>query len=235
MQKAHKLKKEKTGGEYNEYYNEGSNEGAERGASRQPAVGINPQIAFGFLLGLSGLAVVVGVWQMQNVIQAPFARLPQEIQEEATAQEPVDLRAQDTDADGLNDYDETFVYNTSPYLPDTDSDGFSDKEEIDSGNDPLCPAGQDCRGLVGEFSAEDKSADVEIPFLEGEGPVVPEQEAGEGEAFDINSVTPEQLRALLLESGQVDEEMLSQVSDEALMELFRQTVLQSGVPGVSQE
>ena len=35
-----------------------------------------------------------------------------------------------TDLDGLNDWEEVYVYCTSPYNPDTDGDGFSDWEEI---------------------------------------------------------------------------------------------------------
>ena len=54
------------------------------------------------------------------------------------------LRAKDTDGDTLNDYDELNLYKTSPYLADSDSDGFTDKQEIDSGNDPNCPTGQQC-------------------------------------------------------------------------------------------
>ncbi|MDA8622308.1 hypothetical protein N9L48_06650, partial [Psychrosphaera sp.] len=37
---------------------------------------------------------------------------------------------QDTDSDGLSDYDEITLYTTSPILQDTDSDGLTDAEEI---------------------------------------------------------------------------------------------------------
>lgn len=40
------------------------------------------------------------------------------------------LRARDSDGDGLSDYDEMFVYNTDPLNPDTDGDGLSDYDEI---------------------------------------------------------------------------------------------------------
>jgi hypothetical protein len=55
-----------------------------------------------------------------------------------------ELKAKDTDSDGLNDFDELNLYKTSPYLADSDSDTFSDKSEIDSGNDPNCPKGKNC-------------------------------------------------------------------------------------------
>lgn len=44
----------------------------------------------------------------------------------------------DTDADGLSDYDEYYVYNTSPFSCDTDLDGLSDYDEINNYNtDPI--------------------------------------------------------------------------------------------------
>ena len=36
----------------------------------------------------------------------------------------------DTDSDGLNDFDEVFTYLTSPFMPDTDSDTLSDNDEL---------------------------------------------------------------------------------------------------------
>jgi hypothetical protein len=43
------------------------------------------------------------------------------------------LQSYDRDGDGINDYDELFVYFTNPFDSDTDNDGFSDYEEINSG------------------------------------------------------------------------------------------------------
>lgn len=46
----------------------------------------------------------------------------------------------DTDGDGLNDYDEIFKYGTDPNNPDTDGDGLSDGDEVlVHGTDPLNP------------------------------------------------------------------------------------------------
>lgn len=55
-----------------------------------------------------------------------------------------DLVNRDTDGDGLSDYDELYVYGTSPYLADTDGDGIPDGEEVRNGTDPNCPQGQNC-------------------------------------------------------------------------------------------
>ena len=45
----------------------------------------------------------------------------------------------DTDFDGLMDYDELFIYHTSPRKRDTDEDGYPDGLEILEGFDPLDP------------------------------------------------------------------------------------------------
>ena len=58
-----------------------------------------------------------------------------------------DLKLIDTDSDSLSDYDEIYVYNTSPYLPDTDSDGYTDSFEISEGSDPNCLPGDNCLGI----------------------------------------------------------------------------------------
>ena len=50
------------------------------------------------------------------------------------------LKTMDSDSDGLNDYDETYVYNTDPYLLDSDNDIISDYDEvIIFGTNPVLP------------------------------------------------------------------------------------------------
>lgn len=46
------------------------------------------------------------------------------------------LKAMDSDNDGLSDYDETYIYHTDPQVRDTDGDGFSDGDEVKFGFDP---------------------------------------------------------------------------------------------------
>lgn len=45
----------------------------------------------------------------------------------------------DSDADGIDDYDEVHVHMTDPIVKDTDGDGSADGEELRSGTDPLDP------------------------------------------------------------------------------------------------
>jgi hypothetical protein len=47
-----------------------------------------------------------------------------------------DTVAQDSDSDGITDYDEINIYTTSPLLADTDSDGFIDGAEVQGGYNP---------------------------------------------------------------------------------------------------
>jgi lipoprotein-anchoring transpeptidase ErfK/SrfK len=49
---------------------------------------------------------------------------------------PDQLKNQDTDKDGLSDYDELYIYHTDPYNPDTDGDGYTDGYEVANGYDP---------------------------------------------------------------------------------------------------
>lgn len=59
-----------------------------------------------------------------------------------------ELKEKDTDHDGLTDYQELYQYHTSIFLEDSDSDGYTDYEEVLSGNEPLCPKGEDCSLLT---------------------------------------------------------------------------------------
>jgi len=47
-----------------------------------------------------------------------------------------DYPLNDTDNDGLNDYDELYIFSTDPFLVDTDGDGYSDGDEVEAGTDP---------------------------------------------------------------------------------------------------
>ncbi|NIP33143.1 hypothetical protein GWN26_14420 [Candidatus Saccharibacteria bacterium] len=161
-----------------------------------------------FILSAATLSIVVlGAWQMRSTIFAPFERQPSgELREQLDPTKNIEeLRNQDTDQDGLSDFDELYVHATSPYLPDSDSDGITDSAEIEAGKDPNCPEGQDCYFVQGGTTAEEIGEEVDLT----------EQEKAEL----ILQLPTEQLRELLLEAG-VPGETLEQLSDEELKEMI---------------
>ena len=106
------------------------------------------------------------------------------------------------------------------YLEDSDSDGYMDKEEIDGGYDPNCPKGMNCReqrvydssgGYVEDYQYEDGST-------EGDQGLTPDLKD------QLKNLTAQDVRELLLESGQVSEEDLNQIDDETLMALYLETL-----------
>lgn len=143
------------------------------------------------------------------------------------------LKAQDTDGDGLSDWDELYVYGTSPYLEDTDGDGISDYDEIRTGADPLCPANTNCdnsplsdstgnnpltTGVNPETGGIMEQLDSLSSQLSVEGDS--EEELRALEAILSGQSDAANLRKLLLDSG-MDENILKQISDEELMETYQ--------------
>ena len=136
-----------------------------------------------------------------------------------------DLKNTDTDGDGLSDFEELYIYNTSMYLADSDSDGYTDKEEIDGGYDPNCPKGQDCRGI-----SADTSQELRDSYSQGLMPISPdnylvEQDQLPPEAIDqLKQLTAPEIRQLILESGQMTAEQLGQIDDATLVQMFQEVI-----------
>lgn len=167
------------------------------------------------------------------------------------------LQQKDTDLDGLSDYDELYVYKTSPYLADSDSDGFSDGVEVQNNENPNCPAGQSCVvasqlptassfAELSSLSAEqirqlliDRGMDPEeVAKIDDESLIELYQEtlsevgsatstSQGGGTTDAILMTPAQIRALLITEGAVKAEDLEQLSDEQLMQLWQELLQQS--------
>lgn len=182
---------------------------------------------FSFLL-IFILVISLSIWQLRLKIVNPF-----QAPDGYNAQEDNFLTSDsnvDTDGDGLSDYDEIFVYRTSPYLEDSDGDGILDGEELKRGTDPNCPEGQKCF-LSNEFYVE---ADDNSLIEENESTDILDENIGEiNIPTEINeeelketlasSITADDLRQLLLTSG-ADEELLSQISDEDLLASYQEVL-----------
>jgi hypothetical protein len=139
-------------------------------------------------------------------------------QKDAAAQAA--LKTQDTDGDGLSDYDEIYVYHTSPYLKDTDSDGIDDKTEVTNGTDPNCPAGKQCAVV----STGDASAGT---TANASGTVPPPSAATGADLLQAaNGMSAADIRALLKQAN-VPDANYANLDDASLRKLFVDTVQQA--------
>lgn len=159
-------------------------------------------------------AIVLGVLKIRNTMYAPFAlnkKIPQFLRHDISGSETLAYR--DTDKDGLNDFDELYVYSTSPYLADTDSDGIPDKTEVEKGSDPVCPEGKDCAQFGIDAAAMPVKALATSSF---------EGEQADFNLADLEKATndPAQIRRMLLESG-VDKKVLDATTDAELIQMIK--------------
>lgn len=140
------------------------------------------------IVGLTGLTI--GVINLHSQIMGPFAIDNTGITAD-TNQSVGISKITDTDQDGLTDYEELYVYHTSPYVADSDSDGISDGQEVKNGTDPNCPKGTDC-SLIKQSSVNAAAISTTTPT--SSNPVsVP--------AGTNSNLTPQQLRDLLISNG----------------------------------
>ncbi|HSR89604.1 MAG TPA: thrombospondin type 3 repeat-containing protein [Candidatus Udaeobacter sp.] len=179
------------------------------GLSKEQKIGV-------ILLSIfSVFAIGLGILQIRNTMYAPFAlnnNVPPLAKDDISSNETLMYR--DTDKDGLNDFDELYVYSTSPYLADTDSDGISDKAEVDSGTNPLCPEGQSCAEVGANADAVPGNASM----------TASSSVLGIGSApqdLDKTLNDPAQVRKILATSG-LDPKVLEQTTDADLMKMVKE-------------
>jgi hypothetical protein len=127
----------------------------------------------------------------------------------------------DTDADGVNDYDEINIYKTSPYLNDSDSDGLFDGAEITAGQDPLCGQGETC---------EDEADNVVLPggsaALDAEGAELQARaQALEAAMRELTTLPAAEVRTLLIDSGG-DAAVINAMSDDEVIALYQEILVQ---------
>lgn len=130
--------------------------------------------AFGVIASLLGVTLVLGMLQLTQTLNGPFVfdanqATGVDARKTAAVKTLDELRAQDTDKDGLDDYAELYVLETSPYTSDSDSDGYSDSDEVDSDNDPNCPANTVCAadtGSLGNTLSETPNVPTDLVNME---------------------------------------------------------------------
>lgn len=176
------------------------------------------------ILGISTFALAMKTFPAR--LRAPFRLLPAGTVSGALSPEQDLLTStKDTDRDGVPDVQELKVYKTSPFLEDTDSDGKSDGAEIAVGEDPNCPAGQDCRIVQGVLpdSRELERTRVLQSILSASA-IEKITQAGIPGLTDAAT-----LRQVLKQAG-VSEEILAQFSDEELVKLAQENLQKSPSP-----
>lgn len=197
------------------------------------------KLGLGVLVVIGITTLVFGVFQINRSIIEPMARngnLKFKSSEEMEREKEERLKQSDTDKDGLNDYDELYVFRTSPFLEDSDSDTIPDGVEVAQSTDPNCPAGRTCRQARATETTGtqgDTTVGAEPPALApDEQDVLDAMEMAFG---DLDELTPETMRARLAEMSPeelreflskigVPDEMLQQADDETMRSLLLETL-----------
>jgi hypothetical protein len=131
------------------------------------------------------------------------------------------MKTQDTDGDGLSDYDEVFTFGTSPYLIDTSGDGISDGDHVRAGNNPLTGSVVGATAPTTEFNDGFFNS---FNSALGEGVLMPFQ-AGQADNPSPDAISDPwqigaaEIRKILAERG-MTEEQLRQVTDQQLLERY---------------
>lgn len=130
------------------------------------------------------------------------------------------LQQQDTDGDGLNDFEEQYVYNTSIYLVDTDSDGASDFAEVQNGANPNCSDGNVCVTLGTADTTSATSTSTGEEAVNSQYSSILADNDGSTSIPNPDEITAEELRDLLVELGATKDD-IAEVTDEQLLAEYR--------------
>ncbi|MFA6027689.1 MAG: hypothetical protein WC752_02075 [Patescibacteria group bacterium] len=156
------------------------------------------------------VALIFGFLHFKQSLKDPFSvyspDLNKKTNEELQMQELLALKTQDSDGDGLTDYDELYQYETSPYIVDSDSDDINDTEEIRNGTNPNCPEGKECL----QTRTETVDANSNINGL-----------------MKAEDMTAEQLRDVLARNG-VPQATLDSMDDATLLQLYKEVITETG-------
>lgn len=163
------------------------------------------------ILGIGSL--FFGFFQIKNTLQAPFPKNKNTESKPITQEEMANiLKKQDTDKDGLSDYDEALIYKTSAFLADSDSDSYTDYEEIKANSNPLDPQSTPYRKKGSQESI------LEQTFKPSPSPSLEPTE----------EISAQEIRNLLIQNG-LDQAIVDKVDDKTLKELYNETKKELGI------
>lgn len=171
-----------------------------------------------FCLSVLGLFVLsLGFFQIRGAIYGPFGgfgRLSAEKNPVLTQEEILSIlteqaKQEDSDKDGLSDYDEIYVHHTSPYIQDSDSDAFSDREEVEAGSNPLSSKSTPYHQEQTETTDSNLPEDVWLEFTK--------------EEFSL-----EEIRIFLIQAG-IAKEIVDNIDDNELKKLYNDTKGETGI------
>jgi hypothetical protein len=251
---------------------EEKNDNSENQSLNQNKMDKNRKMSLIFLSVFSVAIIVFAFLSFNNTLRGPFeSQLSKKVESDRTVcvdghcfpegvlegdlsgldrdtlePENLDLKLIDTDGDEISDWDELFVYETSPYLADTSGDGINDYDAIFvHGIDPLCPRGEDCYGDSHQYDIE-REDDLFTEEMEGmddlnllleslddmgemdenllEDLLEDDDYSSEDIPDDLqpDQVSPDELRQILLEGG-LSQEEIDQLSDEDIMDIYQET------------
>ncbi|MDD4607148.1 MAG: hypothetical protein PHS07_02300 [Patescibacteria group bacterium] len=174
--------------------------------------------SFWGLIGLTFFIIIIAFFSFRSNLRSSFTDWQKDLIEKSqedsemvvSDEELIGLQNKDTDQDGLTDFEELYIYKTSPYLVDSDSDGKSDQEEITTGENPNCAPGQDC-GVVNENTNNNQ----------------PIENINNLDTFSTSDLESQELRELLLQAG-VPQDVLNQTDDQTLFEVYQETIEETG-------
>ena len=188
-------------------------------------------VVLGFLSFGANIRRPFDIQLAKSANEAPYLTLDQKEAKEKELQ-----KTRDSDTDGLSDYDELYVFRTSPYISDTDSDGIDDKTEAFAGTNPNCPEGKTCSVTI---VASDAANTASTP-LDLSNPLLGSVSAGSDIAQSINSpediqayvqsITAAQIRSALEAAG-TPKDKLDAITDEQMKKLFEQTITDANASG----
>lgn len=167
----------------------------------------------GAIVLIAVLSLLFGVFRLRNtlnsslVLNSSGSSSKMRVNSAPHIADALTLQKQDTDGDGLNDYDELNRYETSPYLVDSDSDEATDAAEVRVGTDPNCPKGQEC-GVISAISSEKQGLELSVAgtFSENETTLPPFEAEG--------------MRTLLVSLGALPEDQVRAMSVEELRNVY---------------